>query len=42
LDTKSSAIYDDDIGYGTEPMRTIVDLPDTQIQALAALCERVG
>ena len=22
-------------------MRTLVDLPDTQIQALAALCERV-
>jgi predicted transcriptional regulator len=23
-------------------MRTLIDLPDTQIQALAALCERVG
>ena len=22
-------------------MRTLIDLPDTQIQALAALCERV-
>jgi predicted transcriptional regulator len=23
-------------------MRTLIDLPDAQIQALAALCERVG
>jgi predicted transcriptional regulator len=33
-------IYDDDIIYGLN-MRTLIDLPDSQIQALAALCERV-
>ena len=34
-------IYDADIRYGYWLMRTLIDLPDTQIQALAALCERV-
>jgi predicted transcriptional regulator len=34
-------IYDADIRYGRWHMRTLVDLPDTQIQALATLCERV-
>lgn len=34
-------IYDADIRYGPTSMRTLIDLPDTQIQALAALCERV-
>ena len=26
---------------GWHDVRTLIDLPDTQIQALAALCERV-
>lgn len=34
-------IYDADIRYGYWLMRMLIDLPDTHIQALAALCERV-
>ena len=34
-------IYDADIRYGYGPVRTLIELPDTQIQALAALCERI-
>ena len=35
-------IYDIYIIYGPRSMRTLVDLPDTQIQALAVLCEKTG
>lgn len=41
LNRNLAFIYDIDIKYRGHAVRALIDIPDTQIRALAALCEKV-